>query len=230
VRVKDDIAETVRNIQRHILEGGPCYIGVHTTTDWESYALRGEVWTGQPNGAYGHAMIVVGWGTDGESNTDYWIVRNSYGPFWGEAGYIRMQRGIDFQAVESDQVLCAMMTPNWDDWSAPICRVVTKELNGMQLLLRIACWEDAEVYVSLTGATSAWTGYDCLRQTHQVSAASTQGTLFTFDLASLDGGQHCPQPTAGAPYVMATMIASDPQRNEATRWNLFRAYQSSNQR
>ncbi|OHT05864.1 cysteine protease 8 [Tritrichomonas foetus] len=35
-----------------------------------------------------HAVGCVGFGVEGD--TKYWIVRNSWGPGWGEAGYIRM--------------------------------------------------------------------------------------------------------------------------------------------
>merc|ERR1712087_165109 len=38
-----------------------------------------------------HAVVLVGYGTDDEGG-DYWLVRNSWGSYWGEKGYIRIKR------------------------------------------------------------------------------------------------------------------------------------------
>lgn len=38
-----------------------------------------------------HAVVVVGYGTTTDG-IDYWLVKNSWGPNWGEGGYVRMIR------------------------------------------------------------------------------------------------------------------------------------------
>jgi cathepsin X len=59
---------------------------------------------GLPN----HIVSIVGWGYSVKDDLRYWIVRNSWGEYWGEMGYFRIERGKNLLALEGN---CAWATP-----------------------------------------------------------------------------------------------------------------------
>jgi len=83
----NDMAATME----HLATTGPLAVAADATP-WQFYGSG--VFTGcnyANNIGLNHAIQMVGYGTD-PTHGDYWLVRNSWGGFWGENGYIRLQR------------------------------------------------------------------------------------------------------------------------------------------
>jgi C1A family cysteine protease len=57
---------------------------------WQLYHA-GTIYSGNCGTTLDHGVLAVGYGTD--SGTDYWLVKNSWGSSWGDAGYIKLLKG-----------------------------------------------------------------------------------------------------------------------------------------
>ena len=64
-----------------------------------------------------HIVSIVGWGMDEETGKKHWIVRNSWGHYWGEMGYIRVEMGQNILGLEGE---VAWATPgSWTEINYP---------------------------------------------------------------------------------------------------------------
>lgn len=75
-------------MQKEIFNRGPiaCGIAADPLLNYESGIVVNS------DRGVDHVISVVGWGND-DSKGQYWIVRNSWGEFWGEFGYVRVAFG-----------------------------------------------------------------------------------------------------------------------------------------
>ncbi|XP_028752638.1 zingipain-2-like [Neltuma alba] len=62
-------------------------------SDFQFYSSG--IFTGSCGTELDHGVTAVGYGVS--NNTEYWLVKNSWGTEWGEGGYIRMQRNVAAQ-------------------------------------------------------------------------------------------------------------------------------------
>jgi cathepsin B len=94
------VFQTSTTIQNEIVANGPVETGMDVYSDFMSYASGVYATTAGATYLGGHAVKIVGWGS--LNGVKYWIVANSWGTYWGESGYFRIQFGncnIDSAAI-----------------------------------------------------------------------------------------------------------------------------------
>jgi len=79
-----------------------------------------------------HVVSVVGWGYDDDSAQSYWLVRNSWGEYWGEMGYVK----VAFGALRLEKQ-CSWATPSY--------------FTADELSNQIHCYEDGSACVDGEG-------------------------------------------------------------------------------
>jgi cathepsin X len=100
-------------MMQEIYQRGPIACGIAVTQEMEDYTSGiFEDLTGDLDVT--HEISIVGFGE--ENGTPFWLVRNSWGTHWGLDGFMKIVRGKNNMAIESD---CAWAVPK-DTWSNPV--------------------------------------------------------------------------------------------------------------
>jgi len=68
---------------------GPVTVSVAANSAWSMYS-SGVMDACERDAVINHAVVLTGYGKEGKDG--YWQIQNSWGPLWGEAGFIRLLR------------------------------------------------------------------------------------------------------------------------------------------
>ena len=101
----DHMADGEETLAAYVLKG-PVSVAVDATT-FQSY--RNGIVTSCVNRQLNHGVLAVGY--DDVNVPPYWIIKNSWGTSWGEAGYIRLVKG-KRQCLIGDYSTTALVASN----------------------------------------------------------------------------------------------------------------------
>jgi hypothetical protein len=97
--------EGEEDIMQEIYKNGPVNTGMVVYADFYNFDPKTEIYKSQPgqNAVAGHAIEIVGWGKSA-AGVKYWMIKNSWGPKWGDGGYFKMVRGENDCEIEKNMV------------------------------------------------------------------------------------------------------------------------------
>lgn len=99
-------------MMKEILARGPVTCSMATPTEFD-YGYHNGVFKDTANSTdVDHDVEVVGWG-ETEDGQKYWEVRNSWGTFWGNMGFFKLERGVNSLQIEAGD--CWWAVPTWQD-------------------------------------------------------------------------------------------------------------------
>jgi cathepsin X len=102
-----DLAKRAMMIKKEVYTRGPVACGIQAIP--LKNFMGGEIFSDKNSPVmHNHVVSIVGFGHDKDTKKDYWIVRNSWGQYWGEMGFFRIEMGLNLLGIED---ACAWATP-----------------------------------------------------------------------------------------------------------------------
>lgn len=115
-----------RELFEEYLEFSPILISLHSFDEFDEYG--GGVYDGRAceydHIDSGHSILLVGHGR--EDGEEYWLLRNSFGPTWGESGYMKLNKNSNCIYPETGFILGSrngkrvQLDPRWNTENGPM--------------------------------------------------------------------------------------------------------------
>jgi len=81
----------IDTVKSYLLNNTPVLSHMNTYDDFQRYRSGVYQYDGVSGAGYGHIILIVGWQDDNAYPFGgYWIVKNSWGDYWGENGYFKV--------------------------------------------------------------------------------------------------------------------------------------------
>lgn len=74
------------------IANGPTSVTIESASTVFRYYTSGVINDSLCGSSLDHAVTAVGYGTDTATGLDYYLIRNSWGAKWGDAGYVKLAR------------------------------------------------------------------------------------------------------------------------------------------
>jgi len=109
------VQEQEERMMAEIYNRGPIACGISVTQELYKHYTGGVFYDRTNATMIDHDISVVGYGVDKPTGLKYWLIRNSWGTYWGENGMLRLVRGVNNLGIESGT--CSWGTPlhTWDE-------------------------------------------------------------------------------------------------------------------
>ncbi len=130
-------------IKQAILDHGPVSVAVTVNDPFSGYG--GGVFNACTTADVNHAVVLVGW-DDSQGTNGVWFLRNSWGPGWGEGGYMRIEYECSLVGYRA----------NWVEYRDPIRIVLADPVpsvmaDGAPATIAVRIEELTDTYVPGTG-------------------------------------------------------------------------------
>ena len=100
---------SIQAIKQAIYTYGPISAAVYVGPSFQAYT--GGIFNTSESGTVNHGIVLVGWNDDLGPDNGYWILRNSWGPSWGESGYMRIRYNMSQVGYAANFIQYAGGTP-----------------------------------------------------------------------------------------------------------------------